>query len=128
MPEKILVVEDEKNIQSLIIFKLKNSGFDVAAVSDGAQALSYLETDTADLIVLDLMMPVMSGQEVLLALKNNDRTRNIPVVILTARTLEREVIDGLSRGADDYIKKPFSPSELVARIRNVLARAKRKPS
>jgi DNA-binding response OmpR family regulator len=125
MPQKILVAEDDKSIQSLISYKLKNTGFEVFTVSNGAEALEFLAKNTVDLILIDLMMPVMSGKEALVAIKKNEATRDIPIVILTAKTLENEVIEGLSLGADDYIKKPFSPSELVARVRNVLSRVKR---
>lgn len=125
MPQKILVVEDDRSIQSLITYKLKNSGFEVIVAANGAEALEVLKNGPVDLVLADLMMPVMSGKEFLVAVKKNQSTKDIPVVILTAKTLENEVIEGLSLGADDYIKKPFSPSELLARVRNVLARVKR---
>jgi len=125
MPQKILVVEDDRSIQSLISYKLKNSGFEVNLASNGAEGLEFLAKNTVDLILADLMMPVMSGKEFLVAVKKNDATKDIPVVILTAKTLENEVIEGLAMGADDYIKKPFSPAELIARVRNVLSRVKR---
>ncbi len=125
MPQKILVVEDDRSIQSLISYKLKNSGFEVFIAGNGAEGLELLKQTPVDLILADLMMPVMSGKEFLVAVKKDDKTKDIPVVILTAKTLENEVIEGLSLGADDYIKKPFSPAELVARVRNVLSRVKR---
>jgi DNA-binding response OmpR family regulator len=124
MSQKILVVEDDRSIQSLISFKLKNSGFEVLVAPNGAEALELLKKTPVDLVLADLMMPVMSGKEFLVAVKKDDSTKNIPVVILTAKTLENEVIENLSLGADDYIKKPFSPSELLARVRNVLSRVK----
>jgi DNA-binding response OmpR family regulator len=125
MPQSILVVEDDRSVQSLISYKLKNSGFEVHLASNGAEALEFLAKNTVDLILADLMMPVMSGKEFLVAVKKNESTKDIPVVILTAKTLENEVIEGLAMGADDYIKKPFSPAELIARVRNVLSRVKR---
>lgn len=125
MSQKILVIEDDRSIQSLISYKLKNSGFEVFVAGNGAEGLELLIKNPVDLILADLMMPVMSGKEFLVAVKKNDLTKDIPVVILTAKTLENEVIEGLSLGADDYIKKPFSPAELVARVRNVLSRVKR---
>ena len=125
MPQSILVVEDDRSVQSLISYKLKNSGFEVHLASNGAEALEFLAKNTVDLILADLMMPVMSGKEFLVAVKKNASTKDIPVVILTAKTLENEVIEGLAMGADDYIKKPFSPAELIARVRNVLSRVKR---
>jgi two-component system, OmpR family, phosphate regulon response regulator PhoB len=125
MAQKILIAEDDKNVQTLVVFKLKNSGFDVTAVNNGVEAIEYLKHSTADLIMLDMMMPLMSGKEALLVIKADPKTKDIPVVFLTARTLEKEVVEILSLGADDYIKKPFSPSELVARVRAVLIRSKR---
>jgi two-component system, OmpR family, phosphate regulon response regulator PhoB len=125
MTQKILVAEDDKHVQTLIVFKLKNSGYDVIPVMNGAEALAYLEHSPVDLVMLDMMMPIMSGKETLLAMKANPKLKDIPVVFLTARTLEKEIVDGLSMGAEDYIKKPFSPSELIARVRTVLMRSKR---
>ena len=125
MTQKILIAEDEKSLQSLVTFKLKSSGFEVFVVNNGEEALDFLSAATVDLIVVDLMMPVMSGKELMVELEKNDATKNIPVIILTAKSLEKEVIEGFSLGADDYIKKPFSPSELVARVRNVLSRSNR---
>ena len=122
MAQKILVAEDEKILQSLVEFKLKSSGFEVHIVNNGAEALEFLKTRSVDLLVIDLMMPVMSGKELIVELKKNNTTKNIPVIILSAKSLEKEVLEGFSLGADDYIKKPFSPSELVARVRNVLSR------
>jgi DNA-binding response OmpR family regulator len=125
MSPTVLVVEDDPTIQSLVSFKLKNSGFEVFTVSNGAEAIAFLKNTLVDVMLLDLMMPVMSGKEVLLAVKKDERTKHIPVIILTAKTLEKEIVDGLSLGADDYMKKPFSPGELVARVRSVLARSKK---
>ncbi|MCX6139096.1 MAG: response regulator [Ignavibacteriales bacterium] len=125
MAQKILIAEDDKNVQALVVFKLKNSGFDVVAVNNGIEAIEYLKHSTVDLVMLDMMMPLMSGKEALLVIKSEPKTKSIPVVFLTARTLEKEVVEILSLGADDYIKKPFSPSELVARVRAVLIRSQR---
>ncbi len=125
MPQKILVVEDDASIQSLISFKLKNSGYEVVRATNGAEALKELNKSKVDLVLVDLMMPVMSGKEFLVAVKKDEKTKDIPVIILTGKTLENEVVEGLALGADDYIKKPFSPSELTARVRNVLSRVKR---
>jgi DNA-binding response OmpR family regulator len=123
--ETILVVEDEPTTKALILYKLKNSGYAVDCVSDGTEGLDYLEKSTPDLIILDLMMPLMSGKEFLIIMRQNERYRNIPVIILTAKTLERDIVEGLSLGADDFVKKPFSPSELAARVRALLARRQR---
>lgn len=124
MAEKILVVEDDRNILQLIIFKLKNSGFEVFTAGNGIEALEFLKKNTPDLIITDVMMPLMTGKELMIELKQNPATKNIPTVMLTSRTLEKEVVEGLSLGADDYIKKPFSPQELLARVKMVLARNK----
>ena len=125
MTETILVVEDEETTKSLILYKLTNSGYKVAAVSDGVQALEFLQKrKLPDLIILDLMMPLMSGKEFLITIRENDRYRRLPVIILSAKTLEKDVLEGLSLGADDFMKKPFSPSELIARVKMQLARRK----
>ncbi len=125
MPQKILVVEDDPGVQSVVCFKLRSSGFEVFTAEDGEEALEVLAKHRVDLALVDLVMPVMSGKELLVALKKNERTKDIPVVILTGKILENEVIEGLALGADDYIKKPFSPAELMARVHNVLSRVKR---
>ena len=120
--QKILIVEDDASIKHLINFKLKSVGYDTYSCSNGAEALELLQSTKVDLILLDMMMPVMTGKEFLIAMKGNKELKSIPVIFLTARTLEKEVIEGLSLGADDYIKKPFSPQELIARIKTTLAR------
>jgi two-component system phosphate regulon response regulator PhoB len=124
MAIKVLVVEDDQSTKLLIEFKLENSGFEVFTAADGTEALAFLQKSMVDVIILDLMMPLMSGNELLIEMKRDDKLKDIPVLILTAKTLEKDIVEGLSLGADDYIKKPFSPSELVARVRAVLARRK----
>lgn len=124
MAEKILVVEDDSNIEQLVTFKLKNSGFQVHNVHNGIEALEFLEKNSVDLIVTDIMMPIMGGKELVMELKKNPATKTIPVVMLTSLTLEKEIIEGFSLGVEDYIKKPFSPQELIVRIKTVLARSK----
>ncbi len=124
MAEKILVVEDDSNIEQLVTFKLKNSGFQVHNAHNGIEALEFLEKNSVDLIVTDIMMPIMGGKELVMELKKNPATKTIPVVMLTSRTLEKEIIEGFSLGVEDYIKKPFSPQELIVRIKTVLARSK----
>jgi two-component system alkaline phosphatase synthesis response regulator PhoP len=124
MAEQILVVEDDQNIKQLVIFKLKNSGFSVVTANNGVEALEYLKTNSVDLIITDVMMPLMTGKELVIALKQNPATKEIPTIMLTSRTLEKEVVEGLSLGAEDYIKKPFSPQELLARVKIALARKK----
>ncbi len=124
MAEKILVVEDDSNIEQLVTFKLKNSGFQVHNAHNGIEALEFLEKNSVDLIVTDIMMPIMGGKELVMELKKNPATKTIPVVMLTSLTLEKEIIEGFSLGVEDYIKKPFSPQELIVRIKTVLARSK----
>jgi DNA-binding response OmpR family regulator len=124
MAEKILIVEDDPNIKHLVTFKLKNSGYDVHTAANGVEAMEFLRSSGVDLIITDVMMPLMSGKELIIELKKNSSTKNIPTIMLTSRTLEKEVVEGLSLGADDYIKKPFSPHELLARVKKLLARNK----
>ena len=119
---RVLVVEDEPTTRALIEYKLKNSGYAVQSVSDGTEALALLSREAVDLIILDLMMPVMSGKELLVTLRSRSAFGTLPVIILTARTREEDIIEGLSLGADDFIKKPFSPGELVVRVRRLLTR------
>jgi DNA-binding response OmpR family regulator len=116
----ILVAEDEPQTAQLIEFKLKQQGYAVTIVSNGEQALKMVGVSRPSLIVLDGMMPVMDGFEVLRRLKDDAAMRNIPVIMLTARSRERDVVTGLELGASDYIIKPFSPAELVARVNKVL--------
>lgn len=116
----ILVAEDEPQTAQLIEFKLKQHGYNVTIVSNGEQALKMVGVARPALVILDGMMPVMDGFEVLRRLKDDAKTRDLPVIMLTARSRERDVVTGLDLGASDYIVKPFSPAELVARVRKVL--------
>jgi DNA-binding response OmpR family regulator len=125
MGNRILVVEDDNNIEQLVTFKLKNSGFVVFNVKNGVEALKFLKGSAVDLIVTDMMMPVMDGRELVMQLKKDPALRDIPTIMLTSRSLEKEIVDAFSLGVDDYVKKPFSPQELVARIRTVLMRRKK---
>ena len=118
--QKILIVDDEPSIQELIRFNLEQSGFDTAVASDGFAALEMFESYKPDLIVLDLMLPGKDGYDVC---KEIRRTSNVPIIMLTAKETELERVLGLELGADDYMTKPFSPLELVARIKAVLRRA-----
>lgn len=118
----IVVVEDDKSTQSLIIFKLENSGFQTTTFENGIEAFEYIKKHKKDidLILLDLMLPKMSGTDILIELRKDAFKHYIPVIILSSLTLEKDVIKHLELGADDYIKKPFSPSELVTRIKKIL--------
>ena len=126
MSSTILVAEDQQHVRSLIEYKLRNSGFTVVSAEDGKSALQKAEEIIPDLILLDVMMPLMTGFEVLGALKKNEKTRGIPILMVTAQSKEDEVLKGLELGADDYITKPFSPNELAARVKTVLMRRGKK--
>ena len=117
---KILVAEDEPQTAQLIEFKLKQQGFAVIHARDGDEAMNLLPREMPDLVVLDAMMPVMDGFEVLRRMKESPVLKNIPVIMLTAKSKDKDVVAGLELGAADYIVKPFSPPELVARVRKVL--------
>lgn len=120
--QKILVIEDEKNILELVKYNLEKENFSVIAALDGKTGLELALRDFPALIVLDGMLPSMDGIDVCKTLKRNPKTMNIPIIFLTARGEEIDRILGLELGADDYVTKPFSPRELVARIKAVLRR------
>jgi two-component system phosphate regulon response regulator PhoB len=118
----ILVVEDEDALATLLHYNLEKDGYDVALASDGEEALMQIEERLPDLVILDWMLPKVSGIEVCRRLRSRPESRNLPVIMLTARSEESDRIRGLDTGADDYLTKPFSMSELAARIRAVLRR------
>ena len=120
--EKILVVEDEEEIQELVRYNLAKEAYLVSCAGSGEEALQKARLDSPDLVVLDLMLPGLDGLEVCRILKQDSTTRDTPVVMLTAKGEESDIIRGLELGADDYVTKPFSPRVLVARIRAVLRR------
>lgn len=122
MRERILVVEDEKDVREMIRLHLKAAGFDVVEAGNGAEALALAKNDPPKVILLDLMMPEMSGIEVCRALRRNPATSRIPVLMLTAKSTEEDRVMGFEVGADDYVTKPFSPRELVLRVRAVARR------
>lgn len=122
MIAKILVVEDEEAIAEMVCLNLRHSGFHVEWVGDGLQATKRLESEAVDLVLLDWMLPEQSGYSLLKAWRSHPRLHAIPVIMLTARSEEGDKISGLEAGADDYMSKPFSTQELVARIRAVLRR------
>ena len=126
MKEKILIVEDEKDIIKMLEYNLEKEGFKVIDARDGEDALDLAVRQHPDLILLDLMLPGMDGLEVCKALKKEVKTGSIPIIMLTAKSQESDKVVGLELGADDYITKPFSPRELIARIKAVLRRATEK--
>lgn len=116
------MVDDEEDILELVRFNLSKEGYRVTCATTGEAAIENIRTDQPDLMVLDLMLPGMDGLEVARFLKNDPETRNIPIVMLTAKTEESDVVTGLEMGADDYVTKPFSPRILTARIKAILRR------
>ena len=122
-PKQVLIVEDERPIREMIAFGLKRAGFDVREAEDSRAARAALADKRPDLILVDWMLPDTSGLELARALKRDRETRELPIIMLTARAEEGDKVAGLEGGADDYITKPFSPRELVARINAVLRRA-----
>ena len=120
--EKILVVEDEGDILEVVQYNLAREGFKVVSVRDGEQGLARVRRDAPDLVILDLMLPGMDGVEICRRIKQDPITAGIPVIMLTAKGDESDVLLGLGMGADDYMTKPFSPKELIARVRTVLRR------
>jgi two-component system phosphate regulon response regulator PhoB len=122
MPATILVVEDEPAIQSLIEVNLRRAGHAVQLASDAEAARRMIREALPDLVLLDWMLPGMSGIDFARLLRGEARTRSLPIIMLTARAEERDKIEGLDIGADDYVTKPFSPRELMARIKAVLRR------
>ena len=122
MKPRVLIVEDETALVELLRYNLEQAGFRVAVACDGEEALASVQEDTPDLILLDWMLPLMSGIEVCRQLRRQTSTANLPIIMLTARGEEGDRVRGLDAGADDYVSKPFSPTELVARIRAVLRR------
>ena len=124
MKPKILVVDDEPDALEVLGFKLKEAGYVPVFAKDGARALSAARDEQPALIVLDLMLPEVDGLEVCKILRRDPTTAGIPVIMLTARAAEMDRVIGLELGADDYVTKPFSPRELVLRIKKLLSRAK----
>lgn len=119
---RILIVDDEEDILELLRYNISKEGFDVISAENGEEGLSLAHSHAPDLIVLDLMMPGIDGLDVCKKLKSENDTKSIPVIMLTAKGTESDIIVGLELGADDYISKPFSPKVLMARIKSVLRR------
>lgn len=126
--ETVLVIEDEKNILELVKYNLEEAGFHVLTAQRGDTGLELARKQKPSLIVLDLMLPETDGVEICKTLRQNEKTSGISIIMLTAKSQETDKIVGLEVGADDYLTKPFSPRELVARVKAVLRRSKEKPA
>ena len=124
MRERVLVVEDEPDVRTLLRTNLRAAGFDVLEATSGAEGLAIAKSELPTVIILDLMVPEMSGAEVCRALRKHPPTSRIPILMLTAKAAEEDKVAGFEVGADDYVTKPFSPRELILRVRAV---ARRKP-
>jgi two-component system alkaline phosphatase synthesis response regulator PhoP len=120
--KKILVVEDDEDIMELIFYNLKREGYSVVKAVTGEEAIKQVQSGSPDIVLLDIMLPEMDGLELCRRLKTDSKTKNIPVVMVTAKGEESDVVLGLELGAEDYVVKPFRPKELVARVRAVLRR------
>jgi DNA-binding response OmpR family regulator len=118
----VLVADDDDDILELVAFRLERAGYEVITAHDGGQALAKAQEHQPDLAVLDVMMPGLNGYEVTRQLRADEATRDIPVILLTARVQEADVSRGFEAGADDYLRKPFSPQELRSRVQAILAR------
>jgi len=121
--QKVLVVEDEPDISKLVSYHLTQERYKVLAAEDGERALKIIERDKPNLVILDLMLPGLSGMEVCRILRDRPDTAKLPILMLTAKASEVDRVIGLEMGADDYLAKPFSPREMVARVRAILRRA-----
>ncbi|HMB73420.1 MAG TPA: phosphate regulon transcriptional regulator PhoB [Gammaproteobacteria bacterium] len=120
--KKVLVVEDERPIRDMLAFNLSRAGYDVESAANGGEARNSIANRFPDVILMDWMLPDVSGLELTRQLKRDPQTREIPVIMVTARVAEDDRVSGLDGGADDYVSKPFSPRELIARIRAALRR------
>ena len=116
-PKNIIVIEDERDILEVLTYNLEREGLSVTSCLDGTEGLKIIQQQLPDLVLLDLMLPGMSGLDICEHLKSNSPTRNIPIIMVTAKGEEADVVLGLGIGADDYIAKPFSPRELIARVK-----------
>lgn len=120
--KRVVVIEDEEDILELISYNLRREGFDVKGASSGEEGLALVESSQPDIVLLDLMLPGLSGLDVCRRLKANKALSSIPVVMVSAKGSESDIIEGLELGADDYVTKPFSPGILTARVRAILRR------
>lgn len=121
---KILIIEDDRDIVEMLDYNLKEEGYETVSALNGEQGIALAGKERPDLIILDIMLPIMDGFEVCRALKNDDSVAHIPIIILSAKSQETDKVVGLELGADDYVTKPFSPRELIARTRAILRRGR----
>ena len=128
MNNKILIVEDEKDIRDLITYALQAKGYETISADDGEKALKMLKENKPDLVILDWMLPSVSGLEICRNIRRDENIKNIPIIMLTAKITEDDKILGLDSGADDYITKPFSTAELSSRVKAILRRTERNNS
>ena len=119
--ERILVAEDDPGTIKLLNFRLKSAGHEIIYATDGRETLEVAAKEKPELVLLDIMMPVMNGFQVLRKLKSQEETKSIPVIMLTGRVQERDIVGALEAGAVDYVTKPFSFAELIARVNRALA-------
>jgi DNA-binding response OmpR family regulator len=126
VPKKIVMIEDEPDITGLVTHYLEKEGYRVTAVRDGAKGLHQIKTEPPDLLILDIMLPEMDGLEICRRVRADSKTAALPIIMLTAKGEETDRVVGLEVGADDYLTKPFSPKELVARVKALLRRAERR--
>src|SRR5229473_2076188 len=120
--ERVLIVDDDPDIQKLVSYNLSQAGFRVSTAATGSAALESVHDQPPDLIILDIMLPDLDGLEVCRKLRQQDKSRRIPIIMLTARTQEVDRVVGFELGADDYVMKPFSPRELVLRVKSIFRR------
>jgi DNA-binding response OmpR family regulator len=118
--KRILVCDDDEMLVELLVYRLESRGFEVLVARDGGQAMELADGERPDAIVLDAMMPVMNGEQVLRQFRSNEANRSIPVIMLTARRQERDIVSALELGASDYLIKPFIPEELISRLNRLL--------
>ena len=128
MKHKILIVEDEKDIRNLVIYALEAKGYETISTDDGEKALKMLKENKPDLVILDWMLPSVSGLEICRNIRRDEIIKNIPIIMLTAKITENDKILGLDSGADDYITKPFSTAELGSRVKALLRRIEKNNS
>ena len=127
--DRILIIEDDRDIVEMLEYNLKEEGYETFSALNGEEGVALAGRERPNLIILDIMLPILNGFEVCRALKNDDVTAHVPIIILSAKSQETDKVVGLELGADDYVTKPFSPRELIARIRAILRRGRdRRPS